>query len=45
MIEGEFHINMASGEVSIYYKGKWVPVGPLPELEEFFEKIEWSPVC
>ena len=44
IVDGELHIDMASGKMSVYYKDRWVPLGPLPEMEDFFEKIEWSPV-
>jgi hypothetical protein len=45
MVEGQLHLDMNTGQMLVYYKGMWVSLGPLPELETFFEKMEWSPIC
>ena len=45
IVDGELHLDMSSGKMSVYYNGRWVSLESWLELEVFFEKMEWSPVC
>jgi hypothetical protein len=45
MIEGSLRIDMNTEQILVYYKDRWISLGPLPELEGFFERMEWWPIC